>query len=59
MARSTFRWVRRLAVAVAVGGVVYRVARRASKSPTGVPMSLPTIGGDTWPPVPVNPNHQG
>jgi hypothetical protein len=51
VARKLLRWARRLAVLAVVIVVIDRV--RASRSSGG---GVPTIGGDTWPPVPVNAN---
>jgi hypothetical protein len=49
------RWLRRLAL-VALVGVAVRwfvgASERRARARSDVP---PTIGGDTWPPVPVNP----
>jgi hypothetical protein len=48
------RWLRRLALVALLGAAVRWVVgarSRRNQDPTGAP---PTIGGDTWPPVPVN-----
>jgi hypothetical protein len=49
------RWLRRLALVALLGaavrGLVGATSRR-NRDRNGAP---PTIGGDTWPPVPVNP----
>jgi hypothetical protein len=54
------RWVRRLVVVAVVGAVVGRVVGRLldPEDRRGRPGSeaLPSIGGDTWPPVPTNPD---
>jgi hypothetical protein len=49
MARKLVRWAKALVVVAVVLVVINRV--RASGSAGG---DVPTIGGDTWPPVPVN-----
>lgn len=53
--RTVLLWSRRLLVVALVGAVVMRIlgSRGGSARPgSGV---MPDIGGDTWPPVPVNP----
>jgi hypothetical protein len=47
----------RLALVVTVAAVVSRIFRRTEGS-GGVGEVLPSIGGDTWPPVPVNPDRR-
>jgi len=53
------RWTCRLLVlALAVGGLIRLISRRTGS--TGATDSLfPTIGGDTWPPVPVKDSRPG
>ena len=51
MVKKTFRWAVGLTlVAVVVSAVVRVFAGRSDTS------TAPTIGGDTWPPVPLNPD---
>jgi hypothetical protein len=56
--RHMYRWLKRLALAVLVGAVARRLLDRSrhDRARSGV---APTIGGDTWPPVPVNPVGKG
>ncbi len=52
-----FRWLRRLALLALIGVVVRRLV--GGWSPNGTRNDQPpTIGGDTWPPVPVNPSRE-
>ena len=47
------RWLKRLALVALVAAVVRRLIGGGSgRDRNGAP---PTIGGDTWPPVPVKP----
>ncbi len=46
---KVMRWAKALAVLAVVVAIINRV--RGSGSAGG---DVPTIGGDTWPPVPVN-----
>ncbi len=50
-----FRWLRRLVLLALVGVVIHRLVGvlRPDRARNDLP---PTIGGDTWPPVPVNPS---
>lgn len=55
MLKNGFKWARRIVI---VGTVVTLVRRTlGSRSPRAANETVPTIGGDTWPPVPVNPDH--
>jgi hypothetical protein len=57
MLRFVLRWSLRLAVTAVVGAVVARLlADRSGGASGGL---LPAITGDTWPPVPTNPAHEG
>jgi hypothetical protein len=51
--KTSFRWAGRLTVVAAVAVVVVRILRRVDRS------GKPSLGGDTWPPVPVNPDRHG
>jgi hypothetical protein len=55
--RTALRLMARLALVVTVAAVVARIFRRTEGS-RGVGEVLPSIGGDTWPPVPVNPDRR-
>ena len=55
MVRSALKWVRRLAVLAAVVAIVRRLLDPGSRTGQAGSGSAPTIGGDTWPPVPTNP----
>jgi hypothetical protein len=57
MVRTVLRWSFRLAVGAAVATAVARLL--ASRSGGGSGELLPTITGDTWPPVPTNPAREG
>lgn len=57
MTKRLFRWSRRLALLALVGAVMQWIVKdRSSRSRSDV---VPTIGGDTWPPVPVKPGVDG
>jgi hypothetical protein len=54
-----YRWFKRLALLALVGAVarwLLNSKARHDRARSGV---APTIGGDTWPPVPVNPVGKG
>ena len=54
---TLLRWVRRLVLMAAVAAVVERIVRRVARSNApGAGAALPPIVGDTWPPVPTNPD---
>jgi len=58
MVKSAFKWARRLAVLAAVAAIVRRIVdsgSRTGQTGPGGSGPAPTIGGDTWPPVPTNP----
>ncbi|MBF6556671.1 MAG: hypothetical protein IVW52_10955 [Acidimicrobiales bacterium] len=53
------RRAKRLILLAAAASVVIRILRfiaRSDRAPTG---SVPGIGGDTWPPVPIKPAGRG
>jgi len=59
MARKSVKCLVGLVVLGALTAVVVRLlgsGTAAGRTGDGV---LPSIGGDTWPPVPTNPNQQG
>ncbi len=53
MGTKVMRWAKALVVLAVVIAIINRV--RASGSAGG---DVPTIGGDTWPPVPLNAGRQ-
>lgn len=56
MHRSTTRWALRATLTVVV---VVTAARLLKGRPPGSESgAIPAIGGDTWPPVPVNPDRK-
>jgi hypothetical protein len=56
MTKRLVRWLRRMALLALIGAVVQWILKgRASRSRNDI---APTIGGDTWPPVPVKPSDQ-
>lgn len=58
MFKSLLKWTVWLtAVAAVVAGVARLLGSRSGGPGTSGPIA--TIGGDTWPPVPVNPDRQG
>jgi hypothetical protein len=58
-----FRWARRVVVVAVIGAVVSRIVGRLldPDDRPGQPGSevVPAVGGDTWPPVPTNPDRPG
>jgi hypothetical protein len=56
MTRTVLKWTRRLVLLAIAATVVVRVLE-STKGGGGEP--FPSIGGDTWPPVPVNPDRRG
>jgi hypothetical protein len=57
MVKTACKWALRLAALAAVASTVARILR--STDPRKGPEGLRVIGGDTWPPVPVNPARRG
>jgi hypothetical protein len=53
--KSMLRWMRRLALLAAAVAIVRRFVDSDNRPGRGA-TAAPTIGGDTWPPVPVNPD---
>ncbi len=53
MIKTVLKWTRRLAVLAALAALVARVLESTGQAG---PQRAPVIGGDTWPPVPLNPN---
>jgi hypothetical protein len=58
MIKKLLKWSVRLAVVAAVATAVSRALGSKSGS-DGTSGPIATIGGDTWPPVPTNPNRPG
>ena len=56
--RTLFTWLRRLALLAALFAVVQRILRRVNASGTPGGATFPPIVGDTWPPVPTNPDRR-
>jgi hypothetical protein len=50
------RWLRRLALVALLGAAVRWVVGARSRRNQDRSSAPPIIGGDTWPPVPVNPS---
>ncbi len=62
VARTIIRWVRRLVAVAAVavlGAVVVRLLSSEDRVGSAGSEAFPAIGGDTWPPVPTNPDRPG
>jgi hypothetical protein len=55
MVRTVLKWAWRLLALALVTGVVVRVLKSTAPSDRTGGEQLPTIRGDTWPPVPLNP----
>jgi hypothetical protein len=53
-----FRWSVRAAVVAATVAVTVRALRSLTGSASSGDGLLPSIGGDTWPPVPANPERR-
>lgn len=53
------KWIRRLVLLAILAAVVARVLK-STKGEGGVVgrEAFPSIGGDTWPPVPLNPDRR-
>jgi hypothetical protein len=56
MPRKLLKWTRRLVVLGVVAAAIARILESTTPSDGAGDRRLPSIGGDTWPPVPVNPN---
>jgi hypothetical protein len=54
--RTLLTWLRRLALLAALFAVAQRVLRRIDSSDNTGEGRFPPIVGDTWPPVPTNPD---
>ncbi|HEY4946680.1 MAG TPA: hypothetical protein VII19_02200 [Acidimicrobiales bacterium] len=59
MVRKSFKWAGRLAVVAALAAVAARLLGSRAASGRAGDGVLPSIGGDTWAPVPTNPNQRG
>ena len=55
MVKGALKWARRLAVLATVVAIVRRLLDPGSRTGQAGSGPAPTIGGDTWPPVPTNP----
>jgi hypothetical protein len=53
--RKLLTWIRRLALLATLVALAQQVLRRITRSETAGAGVLPPIVGDTWPPVPTNP----
>ena len=58
MLRILMRGTLTLAILAGVGAVVARALGRRPGDGSVDDRMIPAIGGDTWPPVPVNPNRK-
>jgi hypothetical protein len=56
MPRKLLKWTRRLVVLGVVAAAIARILESTTPSDGASDRRLPSIGGDTWPPVPINPN---
>ncbi len=54
--RGLLTWLRRLALLAALFAVAQRVLRRINSADNTGGGTFPPIVGDTWPPVPTNPD---
>jgi hypothetical protein len=52
------RWLRRLIVVALLGAAIRWLAGASGRRTRARNDFPPTIGGDTWPPVPVNPTRE-
>jgi hypothetical protein len=59
MVRKSIKWAGCLAVLGMLAVVVVRLLGSGTASGRTGDGVLPSIGGDTWPPVPTNPNLRG
>jgi hypothetical protein len=57
--RTLLTWLRRLVLLSMVVAVARRIFRRVAGSRTTGGGTFPPIVGDTWPPVPTNPDRGG
>ena len=53
------RWIKRAAMLAALAGALRWVLNSRARHERTRGGVVPTIGGDTWPPVPVNPVGKG
>jgi hypothetical protein len=53
-----FRWLKRLALMALLAAAVRWLVGATTRRQRNRGGSAPTIGGDTWPPVPVNPSRK-
>jgi hypothetical protein len=58
MVRKSIKWAGRLAVLGMLAVVVVRLLGSGTASGRTGDSVLPSIGGDTWAPVPTNPNQR-
>lgn len=58
MAHKTIRWVRRAAVLAVAAAVIRGLLTHEKGTPRSGSGTVPVIGGDTWPPVPTNPDRK-
>jgi hypothetical protein len=57
--RAILRWSVRAAVVAGTVAVTVRALQSLTGSASSGDGLVPSIGGDTWPPVPANPKRQG
>ncbi len=57
--RRLLTWARRLVVTAVLVAVVRQVLGRVTRSGVARDATLPPVVGDTWPPVPTNPDRGG
>ena len=55
MWRTMLKWASRLVVLSVVATVIARIIESTAPSDRTGAEHLPSVGGDTWPPVPLNP----
>jgi hypothetical protein len=58
MFKTLLKWSIRLTLVAGVASALARVLGSRSAGAGRTEGSIPTIGGDTWPPVPVNPDRK-
>jgi len=58
VAPTTIRWVRRAVVLALAAALIRRLLIPDKVTPLSGSGTVPVIGGDTWPPVPTNPDRQ-
>jgi hypothetical protein len=56
MARKLLKWTGRVVIVGVVAAAIARILESTTPSDGVGERRLPSIGGDTWPPVPINPN---